>query len=39
MITFKLPDKFQITEDQAGMCSVLGHPTWEEMFVAIMKFH
>ena len=39
MITFKLPDNFQITGDQAGMCSVLGHPTWEEIFVAIIKFH
>jgi hypothetical protein len=32
-------DNFQISKDQAGMCSVLGHTTWEEMFLEIMKFH
>jgi hypothetical protein len=30
---------FQITEDQAGICYMLGHTTWEEMFGEIMKFH
>jgi hypothetical protein len=34
-----IDDNFQITEEWAGMCSVLGHTTWEEIFVEIMKFH